>query len=97
MDPFFQQVYELTARIPAGRVVSYGQIARMLGNPRGARAVGWAMRRCPEQLPWHRVVRMDGSIAGGGHEAVRRTLLEAEGVTFLPDGRVDMERCGWWS
>ena len=83
------------AQVPRGRVVSYGQIARMLGDPRGARQVGWAMRRCPDGLPWQRVVREDGSIAGGGWSELRRALLADEGVPFLPDGRVDMARCRW--
>ena len=92
---FFQQVYALVAQIPYGRVVSYGQIARLLGDPRGARQVGWAMRHCPDALPWQRVVKDDGSIAGGGWAEIRRALLEDEGVAFLPDGRVDMARCRW--
>ena len=92
---FFQQVYALVAQIPYGRVVSYGQIARLLGDPRGARQVGWAMRHCPAALPWQRVVKDDGSIAGGGWAEIRRALLEDEGVAFLPDGRVDMARCRW--
>ena len=92
---FFDKVYEIVARIPRGRVVSYGQIARMLGAPRAAREVGWAMRFCPEDLPWQRVVRADGSIAKGGDAETRRALLEAEQVKFLPDGRADMERCRW--
>lgn len=92
MDSFFQQVYDLVAQIPAGKVVSYGQLARMLGNPRGARAVGWAMRTCPDGLAWQRVIRADGSIAGG---EVQRALLRAEGVAFLPDGRVDFRQSGW--
>ncbi len=92
---FFQRVYALVARIPCGRVVSYGQLARLLGEPRGARQVGWAMRRCPEALPWQRVVKDDGAIAGGGWAELRRSLLEDEGVAFLPDGRVDMARCRW--
>ena len=74
-------------------MVSYGQIARMLGQPRAAREVGWAMRHCPDHLPWQRVVRMDGTIAGGMFAEVRKALLESEGVAFLPDGRVDMENC----
>ena len=91
MNPFFKQVYAIVERIPYGKVVSYSQIAWMLGRPRGARQVGWAMRHCPEHLPWQRVVMADGTIAGGVHAAVRKGILEAEGVTFLPDGRVDMK------
>ena len=92
---FFQAVYEIVAQIPRGYVVSYGQIARLLGRPRAARQVGWAMRQCPEELPWQRVLMSDGSIAGGGWAELRRALLEEEGVPFLPDGRVDMARCRW--
>jgi len=92
---FFARVYDIVARIPVGRVCSYGRIARMLGDPRAARQVGWAMRRCPDALPWQRVVKADGAIAGGGWSGVRRALLEQEGVPFLPDGRVDMARCAW--
>ncbi len=54
---FFEQVYDIVAVIPSGKVVSYGQIARALGSPRSARMVGWAMARCPEGLPWHRVIK----------------------------------------
>jgi len=96
MPAFAEQVYELVAQIPPGRVVSYGQIAAMLGSPRGARQVGWAMRNCPEELPWQRVVLADGSIAGGGHAVIRRAMLEAEGISFRPDGRVDMEQHRWF-
>jgi len=91
MNQFFKQVYEIVERIPHGKVVSYGQIARMLGRPRAAREVGWAMRCCPDDLPWQRVVLADGTVAGGNFADVRRSLLEAEGVEFLPDGRVDMK------
>ena len=94
MNPFFEQVYAVVEKIPYGKVVSYSQIARMLGRPRAAREVGWAMRVCPEGLPWQRVVMADGSITGGVYAELRRALLEDEGVTFLPDGRVDMERSG---
>ena len=81
--------------IPRGRVVSYGQIAHMLGAPRAARQVGWAMRRCHDDLPWQRVVMSDGSIAGGGYSELRRAKLIAEGVPFTDDGRVDMRACRW--
>jgi len=92
---FFQDVYNIVERIPHGKVISYGQIARMLGKPRGAREVGWAMRTCPEDLPWQRVVMSDGSITGGMYSDIRLELLKDEGVTFLKDGRVDMKACNW--
>lgn len=95
MDAFFERVYEIVRRVPQGRVVSYGQIARMLGAPRSARMVGWAMRCCPEEIPWQRVVKADGTVAGGAFSDVRRALLQAEGVLFLDDGRVDMNVCQW--
>ena len=94
-NPFFTRIYALVARVPHGKVVSYGQIARMLGRPRAAREVGWAMRCCPAGLPWQRVVMADGSVAGGVYAEMRLALLEAEGVPFRPDGRVDMALCQW--
>ena len=97
MKNSFKQVYAIVESIPYGKVISYSQIARMLGNPRAAREVGRAMRYCPEHLPWQRVVKKDGAIAGGGHADARRLMLETEGVLFLPDGRVDMEQCGIFS
>ena len=92
---FAEAVYDIVSRIPRGKVASYGQIARMLGKPRGAREVGWAMKNCPEELPWQRVVMADGSIAGGGYSEIRRVLLEDEDVQFTTDGRVDMKECMW--
>ena len=92
---FFEKVYEIVRQIPAGKVISYGEIARLIGAPGAARQVGWAMRACPDALPWQRVVRADGSIAGGGWAELRRALLEDEGGPFLPDGRVDIERARW--
>ena len=93
-ENFFGRVYDIVRQVPRGRVTSYGQIARMLGMPGAARQVGWAMRRCPEGLPWHRVVKADGTLACGWTD-FGRSLLEDEGVPFTPDGRVDMERARW--
>ena len=93
MKTFAQQVYDVIEIIPKGKVVSYGQIAHALGHPRGARQVGWAMRNCPDHLPWQRVVMADGSITGGMHSEARRALLESEDVPFLPDGRVNLGKC----
>ena len=87
MPNFFETAYAVTRTIPPGRVMSYGQIAALAGNPRMARQVGWAMHDCPPDVPWHRVVRRDGSIATGDAET-KRALLEAEGVAFDGNGRV---------
>jgi len=95
MNPFYAQVYETVKKVPSGKVVSYGLIARILGRPRSSREVGRAMRICPEpeNIPWQRVVMADGSITGGQFADMRKAMLESEGVLFLPDGRVDMEAC----
>ena len=99
MTEFTRRIYEVVKQIPKGRVASYGQVAQLAGNPRGARGVGFALHRNPEPgvIPCHRVVFRDGSICSGyafGGPEVQRRLLEAEGVSFLADGRVDMEMCG---
>jgi len=77
--------------------MSYGQVARMAGNPRGARAVGFVLHRNPEPgvIPCHRVVRQDGGVSpafafGGANRQV--SLLQAEGVEFLDETHVDMAR-----
>ena len=95
MQGFFDRVYEVVKQVPRGKVTTYGDVARLCGNPRMSRQVGWAMRRCPDDLPWQRVVMSDGSIAGGGYSELRRAKLIAEGVPFTDDGRVDMRACRW--
>ena len=97
---FFERVYDVVVQIPEGRVASYGQVARMVGESRKARFVGFALHSnpAPGVIPCHRVVFKDGrtspAFAFGGEDEQRR-LLEAEGVAFLPDGRVDMARFSW--
>jgi len=95
LNPFFKQVYDIVEQIPYGKVISYGEIAKITGRPRAAREVGRAMRHCPEGLPWQRVVMADGSITGGSFAEMRRAILESEDVQFTPDGRVDMDKCRW--
>lgn len=100
MGAFNEAVYEVVRQIPAGRVATYGQVARMAGNPRNARFVGYALHVNPEPgiIPCHRVVFKDGSLAPAfafGGEDEQRRLLESEGIGFGPDGRVDMERFAW--
>ena len=98
LPTLFQRVYEVVARIPPGRVVTYGQIARHLGLPRGARAVGWAMGQCPPGLPWHRVVNAQGGLSGRGAGfgvAEQRLRLQEEGIVFDAAGRLSLARYGW--
>jgi methylated-DNA-protein-cysteine methyltransferase-like protein len=94
---FFGQVYEIVAKVPPGSVITYGMIAQMLGRPRAARLVGYAMNRVPYdlKLPCHRVVNREGTMAPGdifGGEENQRRLLAEEGVTFLENGCIDMEK-----
>jgi methylated-DNA-protein-cysteine methyltransferase-like protein len=97
---FFEQVYQVVRCIPPGEVATYGQIARILGKPRAARTVGWALHGLVEgsDVPWHRVINARGMISLGarGHgEAIQRALLEAEGVAFDEQGRIDLHVSGW--
>lgn len=97
---FTTRIYDIVERIPYGTVASYGQIARMAGNHRGARAVGFAMRRAPADrvLPCHRVIYQDGSICSGfafGDPQIQRQMLEQEGITFNSEGKVRMDRHQW--
>jgi len=90
-------VYALVRRIPTGRVATYGEIARALGDPRAARTVGWALRACADDVPWHRVVNAQGKISwrptGGYHR--QRVLLRQEGVRLSRGGRIDLGKFAW--
>ncbi len=93
---YYHRVYELVARIPEGKCASYGQLAFMTGSPRAARAVGYALRACRDPaIPCHRVLRADRSTTCAFGPGVQRALLEAEGVPFTEEGRVDFSRCRW--
>ena len=98
-EAFFRQVYDLVRQIPAGRVATYGQIALYLGNPQGARTVGWAMRAAPEDVPWQRVINSQGRISERGRPpddvVHQRALLESEGIVFSREGRVDLRVYQW--
>lgn len=88
-------MYAVVRLIPKGRVITYGAIATILGEPGKAREVGWAMASCPEGLPYQRVINARGEISPGGDAHRRKKALEADGVVFLQDGRVDLERYLW--
>ncbi len=97
---FNEQVFRIVREIPPGRVTTYGDIARFLGDPRGARQVGWAIAGSPPgtDAPFHRVVNRDGFLSGGwafGHPEVMKQRLLAEGVRFVDEFTVDMRRCHW--
>jgi methylated-DNA-protein-cysteine methyltransferase-like protein len=97
---FFALVYALVRQIPRGKAATYGQIARLLGAPRAARVVGWAMHDNPHgsRVPCHRVVQQGGSLSPNyclDDPGRQRRLLEQEGVAFLLNGRVDMARHQW--
>jgi O-6-methylguanine DNA methyltransferase len=95
--PFSTRVLFVVRRIPPGRVATYGDIARLAGRPRAARAVGNIMRACGRvDVPCHRVIAAGGRLGGyGGHESLKRSLLVAEGVS-VADGRVrNWRRIRW--
>ena len=89
------EILSVVEEIPAGRVATYGQIARLIGRERNARLVGRVLSDASHygDYPCHRVVNHAGRLAPGWPE--QRALLENERVTFLPDGRVDMKRFQW--
>ena len=101
---FFTRVYETVARIPPGRVSTYGHVARHVGLGRSARTVGWALKAVarstdgPLAVPCHRVVNRAGALTGRLHfetPTVMEERLHAEGVAFTDDGRVDLGRHLW--
>ena len=97
MRPFDSAVYALVGQIPKGQVATYGQLAALLGAPRAARAVGYAVKRCPSGIPWQRVLNARGGIslrANVGGMVTQRILLEHEGVP-LRRGRADLTRYRW--
>ena len=100
MANFYEAVYRLVRQIPRGRVMTYGQIATLLGAPRAARAVGYAMRASGrlDDVPWQRVINSRGRISARTEverPIVQRMLLEAEGVLFDETESCDLSKCRW--
>ena len=98
---FHARVYDIVRRVPAGRVTTYGDVATLLGSPRVARHVGWALAALREghgDVPWHRVINSRGGISARGQvwRATDQHLrLVAEGIVFDDAGRVDLRALRW--
>lgn len=94
---FFETVYENLKKVPKGQIVTYGMLAKMCGNSRMSRQVGWALHVNPDNstIPCHRVVNKEGYLSGGfafGGIEVQKQLLEKEGVVVSDDYKVDLEK-----
>ncbi|MEM7404898.1 MAG: MGMT family protein [Pseudomonadota bacterium] len=99
LPPLNAAIYRMVARVPPGRVATYGQIASLLGRC-GPRQVGTALSRIPagHAVPWQRIVNARGEISArrdGSGSPEQRTRLESEGVVFDSRGRIDLQRFGW--
>jgi len=98
-DQWVKSVWQVVKGIPAGHVLTYGEVARLAGMSRAARRVSQAMRRAPREmkLPWHRVVNAQGKISfpddSTGYRR-QKDRLENEGVVFL-NGKIDLDRFGY--
>ena len=96
---FKEKVYKICCSIPKGKVATYGQIARLSGKPKAARAIGYFMKINPDApcTPCHRVVSTDGSLtgySGDGGLTKKRKMLKSEGVYFFGK-RVDLTKSQW--
>ena len=99
---FHRLVYRVVRKVPRGKVVTYGQVAAILGHPRAARAVGQALRMLPASLhrvvPWHRVINAAGRLSQRGDVVrpdIQRERLQAEGIRFSRGGGLDLKRLRW--
>ncbi len=97
----YRRIWAVVARIPRGRVATYGQVARRAGFPRHARLAGYALHALPDRspVPWHRVVNAKGEVSprrdGSGHEHLQRAMLRREGIRFDVRGRLDLGKHRW--
>ncbi len=98
---FYKEVYKIVSKIPKGRVTTYGNIAFILGKPRAARAVGYALnvlKKEETEIPWQRVINSQGMISFKGdifRANLQRKLLEQEGIHFDKNDKIDLKKYGW--
>lgn len=99
MDPKYRdRVFKLVQRIPSGRVMTYGQLAAILGQGYTPRTVGFVMHSSEGDLPWHRVINAQGACSTGGlllPANMQQLMLEREGVLFDERGRCDLTKYLW--
>lgn len=94
-----EHVYEIVRQVPPGRVMTYGQIAIILGEGYTARTVGYVMHASPDEVPWQRVINSQGKCSTGKLTIpinLQQELLEAEGVEFNAAGKCDLGRFQWF-
>lgn len=96
MNPFTEHVIQIIQSIPAGRVMTYGQVAAAAGNPRSARQVVRILHTMSQKhaLPWHRIINAKGEISFT--ENHQREHLEAEGIEFGSTGKIDLTHYSWF-
>ena len=96
-DAPFAAVQAWVRKVPKGRVVTYGQLSKLVDRRLTPLGVGWAIRAAAEgEIPWHRVVNAQGRVSTDGeHPGLQRAMLESEGVRFGPDENVDLARFGY--
>ena len=98
-DNYFNKVYDLVRQIPEGKVTSYGEIGKFLGSANTARMVGWALNKCPHDIPAHRVVNRNGLLTGKVHfngVNLMQQLLENEGVKIIENKIIHFENIFWY-
>lgn len=98
---FYRRVAIVSQSIPYGKAATYGQIALLCGKPRGARQVGYALRRnLAGDVPAHRIVNSQGCLSGAAaffQADTQRRMLESEGIAVSEDSRVNLKKYGWFS
>ncbi|HEX8501631.1 MAG TPA: MGMT family protein [Pyrinomonadaceae bacterium] len=93
-----ERVFEIVRRIPAARVMTYGQLAEILGQGYTARTVGFVMHSADQSVPWQRVINAQGACSTGrviSPPDLQQRMLESEGVVFDAKGRCDLSRYRW--
>lgn len=99
----YSAIYKVVRQIPYGKVATYGQVAEMADLPRRARLVGYALFRVDinSDVPWHRVINAKGEISESpfrqGGDYLQRSRLEAEGIEFSPQGKINLQKHQWCS